>query len=960
MSDIAIQASFNSGEWAPALNARVDLQKYKSGAALLQNFFVDYRGGASTRPGTKYIIQAYKSSTAVRLIPFQSSFNIGYILEFGDRYIRFIFDGSPILETPKTISGASQANPCVLQITSSGYAIGDWIFVQSVGGMTQLNGRYFSVLNVSGSNVTIGDLNGNNINSTAYSAYTTGGTASRIYTISSPYAASDLALLKFAKGSATQMIICHPNYQTYELTILSATNWTLLPIVIGSTAVAPGTPAVGSTLAAGGTSYSYGVSSIDSTGQESSMSTPNSGLTNKQDIRSTAGSNQISWSAVGGAVAYNVYEADVSYFGVIPAGVEYGFIGTCQGTTFIDSNIGPDFSQTPQISQNPFSGGGPGGAAVASVTVTAAGTYTTVPSVSFTGVSTITASAVAILQVHGTPTVGSGGSGYAVGDTVQFANNVVLVVAAETGGVVTAWSAANATFANPGAVTSGSTPSNPVSQVSTSGAGTGATANLTWGVGIVQVVNGGAGYLSAPTVVFGAGAATATAVLGSTSSGFPSVPSFFQQRLVLAATAGAPQTFWMSQPGNFFNFNITDPARADNAITGTLVSNTLNSIKSIVSSTAGMLLLTDKGSWLVNGGSSGSAVSPTAIVANAQSFVGASDVPPIVANYDVLYVQSKGSGIRDLAYNIYFNVFTGTDISILSSHLFYGFQVLEWAWAESPFYVVWAVRNDGVMLTLTFLKEQDFIGWSHHTTAGLFQSVATVTENTSTAGNVDAVYTVVERLVNGNTVKYIERIAERIFPNGLISAWTVDCGLQYIGPSQLSFQGAEQLAGLTVTGLAEDNLGNVAIITPFVMPVSGFFTLPAPGGGATGYTTVTLGLAFTCQLQTLAIDTGEPTVQGKVKKIPYVDVRVNETLGLSIGPDFSHLTPMKDLIQGNVSSMLTGQSVQVVSGLYTGDARTNLPNGAYTVPGQYCIQQSNPYPASILGVFPAFTIGDDR
>src|SRR5437899_12330497 len=99
MSDLVIQASLNAGEWSPKLFARVDLAKYKSGAALLENFFVDYRGGASTRPGTKYILQCYKSSTAVRLIPFQASFQVGYVLEFGDQYIRFFFDGAPVLET---------------------------------------------------------------------------------------------------------------------------------------------------------------------------------------------------------------------------------------------------------------------------------------------------------------------------------------------------------------------------------------------------------------------------------------------------------------------------------------------------------------------------------------------------------------------------------------------------------------------------------------------------------------------------------------------------------------------------------------------------------------------------------------------------------------------------------------------------------------------------------------------
>jgi hypothetical protein len=535
-------------------------------------------------------------------------------------------------------------------------------------------------------------------------------------------------------------------------------------------------------------------------------------------------------------------------------------------------------------------------------------------------------------------------SGYIVGDIISFGSGLYVSVTGVTSGAITSW-----TVTNPGGITSGSTPANPMTQLFTAGAGTGAQATATWGVGQIIPVTIGAGYVSAPAVSFSSGAATATATLNPTGNGNPTVPGFFDQRLVLAAAPGSPQTFNMSQPGQYFNFNVTDPVQSTNAIAGTLVSGTTNTIKAIVSVPAGMLMLTDKAAWVVNGGSGvGSAISPTAILALPQSFIGASDVPPIIANYDILFVQSKGSAIRDLSYNIYFNVFTGNDISEISSHLFYGFTIQEWAWAEQPFYVVWAIRNDGTMLTLTYLKEQEFVGWAHSITAGSFKSVAAVTEATADAGTVDAIYTVVQRSVNGTPLLYIERISDRIYPNGLVDAWSVDSGVQYTGSPATTFQGAEHLAGLTVTGLA-----NGVLIPPFVMPASGVFTL------GTAASKVTVGLAYTYQLQTLPLDIQGESTQGKVKKIPHVDVRVNQTLGLSIGSDFNHLTSMKDTVQGNVSSMLTGQSSQVVAGLYTGDARTYL-DPTYTVPGQYCIQGASPYPASILGLFPAFVIGDDR
>lgn len=941
MSELHSQASFNSGEWAPSLYARVDMQKYRSGAALLENFFVDYRGGASSRPGTKYVIQCRDSAHPVRLISFQATSDVGYVLEFGEQYIRFMFQGQPVLETAFAITNITQANPADLTVPAHDFVVGDWIFVTAILGMTPLNNRYFIIASVAGNHITLTDLRGNVIDSALFPAYISGGTAARIYTVTSPYLASELALLKFAQNGGTQMILCHPSHSTYQLTEISANSWTLTAVTFGTTAAIP-INVTSSNTAPGLTTYGYVVTSVDVNGQESLASAPTSLTCSNMGVDPNS-SIIINWTAVPGADHYRIYRAIPTHTGLIPVGAMYGYEGYARGTSFVDNNIAPDYSKTPPIAKNPFVGNG-----ILSIVVTVPGVYTTVPTIAFGGGSpTIPAVATAILQVQGTPTVGAGGAGYAVGDTVNFGNNVVAVVATVAAGVVTAWRSMAFSQSNPGQLTSGATPANPVAQVSTSGGGTGATANFVWGVGQVNITNAGAGYTFVPTVIFTPAGATANANIDPTDNGNPSVPTFFQQRMVLAAPIGAPQTFWMSQTANYFNYNISEPIQGNDAITGTLVSGVLNNIKSIISTTSGMLVLTDKASWLINGGAPGTAVKPDAVVANAQSFVGANDVPPITANYDILYVQQKGSSVRDLSFNIYFNVFTGTDISTISSHLFFGYQILEWAWAEEPYKVVWAIRNDGVMLTLTFLKEQEFVGWAHQETAGEFKSVAAITEVTDTAGTVDAVYSVVDRVVAGATWKYIERFAERAFPNGPEDAWCVDCGLQYSGAPATSFSGGEHLAGLTVTGLADGE-----IIPPFVMAATGNFTLPLPASK------VTVGLAFTCDLQTLAIELGDPNVQGKVKKIPNVDVRVNETLNLQIGPDFTHLQPMKDTIRGNVSSMLTGQSSQVVTGLYSGDARTFL-SSAYTVPGQYCIRQSNPLPATILGVFPAIVRGDD-
>lgn len=927
MTQTVIQHSFHAGEWAPALNARVDLAKYKAAAATMRNFFVDYRGGASSRMGTKYILQAWDYTKPVRLIPFQASFTVGYILEFGERYIRPFYNGAPILETAKAITGITKANPAVVTSAGHGFNNGQTVYITGVLGMTQVNGKYYSVNNVTANTFELRTLTLSNVNSTSYGTYTSGGTAARVYTISSPFYATDLALVKFAQNVNT-MVLTHPNYPPQILTLNSATNWTIAPITFGSTVTVPTGGAVITTLAAGSVNYAYVVTAIDSSGQESAPTAPIA-LASKQDLRTTVGTNTISWNAVTGATSYNVYKGEVSYAGVVPSGQTLGFIGNTTGLSLVDSNIEPDFQSTPPIPQSPFSGSG-----VATLTLTNGGSYITNVTVTIAPPGAgVTATAYATLIAVSLSLAAIVGTGYALGDQLTLPNGITIVVTGLAGSTITSF-----IVASYGTATT-TIPPNPVSQVSTTGAGSGAIFNVNYSINSLVLTGSGSGYGGAPAVSFTpASTSSAVTTIGSASVGNPAVPTFFQQRFTLASPPGALQTFYMSQPGAYYNFDVHNPIQSDDAITASLVSGQLNEIKSMISMPSGLILLSNKAAWQVNGGSSGSAVTPADVVANAHAYNGASDVPPIVANFDILYVQSKGSIVRDLTYNFYANIFTGTDISVLSSHLFFGYSITQWAWAEEPFKLVWAVRNDGTLLSLTFLKEQELVGWARHDTNGTFQSVATVTETTS-QGAVDAVYFVTQRLINGNTVQYIERMADR-FISDYVTPWCVDAGLQFVGSLATSFSGMDHLIGASVVGLADG--------IPFTATISatGTFTLPAPGAS-----TVTVGLAFTPQLQTLALDIGEPTIQGERKKISGVSVRCQDTLGLKIGGDFDSLVVMKDLVLNNLGS----QTNEVVTGLVTGDAWTVL-NPNWTVQGQYAIEQSLPYPATILGVMPTFIV----
>jgi hypothetical protein len=226
----------------------------------------------------------------------------------------------------------------------------------------------------------------------------------------------------------------------------------------------------------------------------------------------------------------------------------------------------------------------------------------------------------------------------------------------------------------------------------------------------------------------------------------PATVGYFQQRLVFAGSNSFPETLWASQPGAFKNFDTTNPSADDNAITATLISNQVNNIKHMVAMPGGLVVLTGGGAWQVSGGGSDAPITPRTVTATPQAYNGCSDVPPIVINYDIIYNQARGSVVRDLSYSFYTNIYTGADISVMSNHLLIGRSIAGWAYAEDPFKVIWSVTSDGELLSLTYLKEQEVIGWAHHDTYGLFTSVAQIPE-----GNTSAVYVVVKRTVLGQT-----------------------------------------------------------------------------------------------------------------------------------------------------------------------------------------------------------------
>ena len=225
-------SAFTAGEISPRLEGRTNLEKYSQGLSDLTNMVVMPHGGVTRRPGTEYLGEVKSSSVKTRLIPFQFKTSDTYILEFGNQIMRvFRNDLQVLTSTAKTITAITKANPGVLTSSSHGFSNGDEVFVDSIGGMTELNGRNYRVANATTNTFTLTDLFGNAMNTTSFTTYTSGGTATEIYETATPYAEADLFDIRFVQ-SADTMYLVHPSYDIRTLTRSDHNNWTFATLSI--------------------------------------------------------------------------------------------------------------------------------------------------------------------------------------------------------------------------------------------------------------------------------------------------------------------------------------------------------------------------------------------------------------------------------------------------------------------------------------------------------------------------------------------------------------------------------------------------------------------------------------------------------------------------------------------------------------------------------------------------------
>lgn len=790
-----VQRSFGRGELSPALSARADLDLYKAALSKQRNYITPRSGGIQNRPGTEFVGNPYSTGDN-RMIPFVFSEDDAYVLVFGGLNMRVIRDGAMVTETAQNITAISVASWAVVTATAHGYSDNDEIYITTTptGGMYQINAMRFRI---SASTADTFKLNympgGTAVNSSAFTAYVSGGTMARIYTLTTTFSATEVAAIDYAQYRDT-LILTHPSHKQQQLVRSGHASWAISDLQIGT--IDHVKTMAGSKGAAGSYRTRYKITYVDSvTGKETKPGTEAS-----KSISGISNTNP----AIVTCTGHGYSEGDTVLIAQVEGMTQ---VNNREFTISVQTNV-PAIALTIAS----FSQAAPG-----VVTVTGHG-YANGDTVAFAdtgggarpwtwpalGNLTVYASTANTFSVYyyGTTTPVSGAkSGYISGTVTKITGTVT---ATSTFSLIGCDSSVYGTFSTgSGLAACGRTcltlDSAAIPTVTAPNVLTwvGRTVDGVWAslsqfnvlnYVIYKELGGFFGQIAVTTGLTFSDTGVFTPDIGLTpiqyndlflfANGYPSCVAFMQQRLIFADSNNNPDTVWFSRVGDYYNFGVRQTTLSDDAITATVANGNADPIRHMIPMR--ILLLMSMSSESAAEGTANEAFAPGAVSVHPDSHNGSGTIKPVAVNNSVIFTQKDQRILRDLFFNFQAQSYDGGDISTLSSHMFKNSTIVDMAFQKSPNSIIWIVLSDGSLVACTYIKDQSILAFSTQDTllpsigdAG-FRNVCCIPE-----GDETAVYFVVERM----GAIYFERMGSRTIedPTDIKGNLFVDCALGYDG-----------------------------------------------------------------------------------------------------------------------------------------------------------------------------------
>jgi len=352
----------------------------------------------------------------------------------------------------------------------------------------------------------------------------------------------------------------------------------------------------------------------------------------------------------------------------------------------------------------------------------------------------------------------------------------------------------------------------------------------------------------------------------SKTSGYPQNGTFHQNRLWAAATKDQPQTLWASETNVYDTFSPTDLKTGQvvdtQSLNLTLASRHVNAITHMKSDTQGLLIFTTGGEWLGRASQPGSPITPTDLSFTKQSGYGSvAGVEPVRLGHSYLLFQRDARILREYTYEFGSDKFLAPNVTLMAEHITAN-KVVDVTFQTGATNRLWCATATGELLSLTYDKLQEVLGWSRHPMAVSGTSTSANTPGEVQAlsrtidGNDDNVWMLVKRKKGTDDVYYIEMLTQDfLVTDDHNKAIFLDSASVQTLSARTTWTGLDHLEGEVVYTLENGVAGG-----PYTVS-SNQIT------GTTSVTQITIGLRYKTTIETVPLNVNQNVqFRGKLKR----------------------------------------------------------------------------------------------
>jgi hypothetical protein len=406
------------------------------------------------------------------------------------------------------------------------------------------------------------------------------------------------------------------------------------------------------------------------------------------------------------------------------------------------------------------------------------------------------------------------------------------------------------------------------------------------------------------------------------SKGFPRSITLYEGRAVYGGTATYPQTIWGSVTEDLENFG--EGTNDDDAYSFVIASPLIDVVQWI-EPVKRLFVGTFGAEHIANNGVN-DPITPSNIQFRDESSEGSPHRKPIRIKDTLIFINRNQSKLIELGFSLERDSFLATNLLLLAEHLAGPCTgtLVALAFQKETRPIIWLARSDGVLMGITYVREQNVIAAHRHPLGGVFGSGGAVIEDIAVIPHwteaYDTVWLVVKRTINGATKRYIEHIDRELNTDSALT-------LKSVSGTVTSVSGLDHLEGQTVWVVGDHAPQAQRVVSSGSVTVS-----PAAE-------VVEAGLGYNSKLVTPALQyPGAGTLTGLVKKIVKAVVSFRDT----------------------VDARINSVDVTLGTGLSPFTDDTELENLGYDRTAKITVEQVKPVPMTILEIAAEASSDDDR